>query len=58
MKYIIIFIILFSLLGCGSKTKYYTKRTVSASVTNQGKEKEVYRMAEIRELETKKLVER
>ena len=58
MKYIIIFIILFSLFGCGSKPKYYTRRTVTASVTNQGKEKEVYRMTEIRELESKKLVER
>lgn len=35
MKYFIIFIILFSLFGCGSKTKYYTKRTVTASVTNK-----------------------
>jgi predicted small lipoprotein YifL len=53
MKYFIVFMVLFSLLGCGSKTKYYTKKTVTASVTNQGEEKEVYRMTEIRELETK-----
>lgn len=58
MKYFIVFIMLFSLLGCGAKPKYYTKRTVTASVTNQGEEKEVYRMTEIRELESKKLVER
>lgn len=53
MECFILFIILFSLFGCGSKTKYYTKKTVTASVTNQGEEKEVYRMTEIRELETK-----
>ncbi len=58
MKYFIVFMVLFSLLGCRSKTKYYTKRTVPASVTNQGEEKEVYRMTEIRELESKKLIER
>lgn len=58
MKYFIIFIILFSLFGCRSKTKYYTRRIVITSVTNKGEKKEVYRMIEIRELETKKLVER
>ena len=58
MECFILFIILFSLFGCGSKTKYYTRRTVTASVTTKGEEKEVYRMTEIRELETNKLVER
>lgn len=58
MKYFIVFMVLFSLLGCESKTKYYTRRTVITSVTNKGEKKEVYRMIEIRELETKKLVER
>lgn len=44
MKYFIIFIILFSLFGYRSKTKYYTRRTVAANVTiPNGEEKEVYR---------------
>lgn len=44
MKYFIVFMVLFSLLGCGSKTKYYTKKTVTANVTiPNGEEKEVYR---------------
>ena len=59
MKYIAIFIILISLLSCGTKPKHYTRRTVTANVTMpDGTEKEVYRMTEIRELESKKLVER
>ena len=41
-----------------NQNKYYTRRTVTASVTNKGEEKEVYRMNEIRELETNKLVEK
>lgn len=57
-KIIFLLLIIFLFISCGSKPKYYTRRTVTASVTNQGEEKEVYRMTEIRELETKKLVER
>lgn len=58
MKYIIILVVFLSILACTNQDKYYTKRTVTASVTNKGEEKEVYRMTEIRELESKKLVER
>lgn len=54
--FLLLFIFLFS--NCGNKTKYYTRRTVTASTTTNGEEKEVYRMTEIRELESKKLVEK
>lgn len=58
-KIIFLLLIIFLFVSCGSKPKYYTRRTVTASVTMpSGEEKEVYRMTEIRELETKKLVER
>lgn len=50
IKYFIVFIILFSLFGYKSKPKYYVRRIVTASVTNNGEEKEIYRMTEIREL--------
>lgn len=57
-KIIFLLLIIFLFISCGSKPKYYTRRTVTASVTNNGEEKEVYRMTEIRELESKKLIER
>ena len=41
MKYFIVFIILLSPFGCGTKPKYYTRRTVTASVTNKREEREV-----------------
>lgn len=60
MKRLIFFLLIILLfISCGSKPKYYTRRTVTANVTMpSGEEKEVYKMTEIRELETKKLVER
>lgn len=59
MKKLIFFLLIILLfISCESKPKYYTRRTVTASVTNNGEEKEVYRIVEIRELETNKLVER
>lgn len=48
MKYIIILVVFLSILACTNQDKYYTKRTVTASVTNKGEEKEVYRMTEIK----------
>lgn len=56
MIFLLFVIILFT--NCYSNKKYYTKRTVTASIINQGEEKEVYKMTEIRDLETKKLVKR
>lgn len=58
-RIIFLLLIIFLFISCGGKPKYYTRRTVTANVTmSDGTEKEVYRMTEIRELESKKLVER
>ena len=51
-KLIFLLLIILLFVSCGSKPKYYTRRTVTANVTMpDGTEKEVYRMTEIRELE-------
>lgn len=57
-KLIFLLSIVFLFLSCGNKQKYYTRRTVTASTTNNREEKEVYRMVEVRELESKKLIEK